>query len=526
MTLFALLIIFFSFAQTPQIFNRPAKFTAVQEVATLDTIFGFDENGLMSFVKKSDLLSSIPAPEIPGINAVLNAGNIATIPLNADGGIYNSQGDNTVSIQAGEYILFQEPARTGRINLGNSTGNATWQMPGQSGTLALLGDSDLQSILDNGSTATSPTNVTIDSEQGFQVTNGTYNSTIRLLTGGIDLQGDQGIYMEVGEASQIVMYGETLINDKNAVTSINGVDANTSGEVTITPFDISAIPREGTAFENPVTGDLEFNDSVGLKYYASEYGGNLWFRPFDNSSQGFSSWAVFGDSSNFNALTLTGFQISSGGSMGAFDFDNSDESFAVNLEGAGAVGLKGQQDFSANNDGTDRTLYIQTGWALDRMSKTLADFYINAPNTGTSETPMYSYTLPANRLDENGEKISFVVNGIAGVGVTATTTEIGFKLGASNIGSYTLVSGGDDDLTWEANAIIIRSGSDTARICVKVELVSIITGDVYKSDYKIIDLPGFDFTASNALQLYGQGANATGEIIAKMGTMTWYPAAQ
>ncbi|HJT75131.1 MAG TPA: hypothetical protein VJ720_13950, partial [Chitinophaga sp.] len=146
----------------------------------------------------------------------------------------------------------------------------------------------------------------------------------------------------------------------------------------------------------------------------------------------------------------------------------------------------------------------------------LADFYTDQGNTSTTPntyTELYGYTMPANTLTANGQKIVCRYSGR----FAANANDKGLQVfvGSTGIGTNVWVGGGH--AYWAVEAMIIRTGTSTARAT-----VSFLEGSFIVQS----DLTSLDFTASIDIDLWGtSGAGAVNDVVAKLGSIEWKTAA-
>lgn len=126
--------------------------------------------------------------------------------------------------------------------------------------------------------------------------------------------------------------------------------AKTTNQTIATLEDISAatgdfIPLIGTSEDSPITGDLEVDGDQIIKIKSL-------------NSVGEKALIFFDDMTISLGITDT-----TAGTENKILIDNS--GIKVINTNTGAVGLFSDQDFSANNDGSNRNIYPQTGWVKD-----------------------------------------------------------------------------------------------------------------------------------------------------------------
>lgn len=160
---------------------------------------------------------------------------------------------------------------------------------------------------------------------------------------------------------------------------------------------------------------------------------------------------------------------------------------------------------------------------LNRLGRggPLADFITDANNTGTGETDLYTYTTKASTLSVNGAKLIFDVAGTFN-DITATA-QLRLYFGGTLIGdtgALTVSATGG----WSARAMVIRTGTTTARAYVTITTPSASTAN-YTTE---TDITGLTLTNTNIIKITGTAGGAGGgnnDITAKLGTLIyWAPA--
>jgi len=147
----------------------------------------------------------------------------------------------------------------------------------------------------------------------------------------------------------------------------------------------------------------------------------------------------------------------------------------------------------------------------------LKDFYTDVQNSGTTDTDLYSYTLPANTLTANGQKLSI---------------KYSLEMNDTAVTSYSISTFSRTDVftpPTQINTIMvvehdfIRTSSTTARIVTKYSYGNTTTPFLAR-----VDDVSYNFTISNTILLRGQvtgGSATSGDLIAKTGNIVWHPAA-
>lgn len=172
------------------------------------------------------------------------------------------------------------------------------------------------------------------------------------------------------------------------------------------------------------------------------------------------------------------------------------------------------------------TLQVKAGNQLTNIPKvggTIFDHFADAGNTTTTETDLYSDTLPASILNTNGDKVSAVYGGIFVSSGTATR-EIRVYFGGTLIfdsGALSISVGSD---SWAVYTDIIRDTSSSVRCIVTMNTTGATT-NAYCT-YTLVS--GLTLTNTQILKITGQAAGvgaATNDIVAKQGYVEWKSAA-
>lgn len=150
------------------------------------------------------------------------------------------------------------------------------------------------------------------------------------------------------------------------------------------------------------------------------------------------------------------------------------------------------------------------------------DFIADSGNVTTGETDLYTYTTPASSLGTNGDKWKAEFGGTF-ASTALETLRIKLYFAGTVIfdtGALTLSLAS----SWTMYVTIIRVSSTVVRY-----MVSLITQGAALAAYTSVgELTGLTLSATNILKITGQAAGAgatTNDIIAKMGTIDWFPAA-
>lgn len=147
------------------------------------------------------------------------------------------------------------------------------------------------------------------------------------------------------------------------------------------------------------------------------------------------------------------------------------------------------------------------------LSYQLKDFYTDASNSGSSETDLYVYSVPANRLANNGDKISFTYSGRTAS--NANTKQLLINFGSNGFGLPNNTANGKD---FTLTGTIIRTSSSECRIY----FTQNISGESSQSASTTFST--MNFTIANNLKFSATGT-ASSDITAKTGTIEFKPAA-
>ena len=177
--------------------------------------------------------------------------------------------------------------------------------------------------------------------------------------------------------------------------------------------------------------------------------------------------------------------------------------------GTGTLTLAAGKTFTANNSitltGTDVTTYNLDNFSTS--SNSLADFYTDASTSGTGETDLYTYTLPANKLANNGDKLNIYY----ALSNTAISGSNAFYFGGTSLYTSSFVSA-ISLFVFEIK--IIRVTSSTMRVSV----INHYDNTIYTN---YLSVTGLDFTTTNVIKITGTAASNS--IIAKMGYIKYEP---
>lgn len=161
-------------------------------------------------------------------------------------------------------------------------------------------------------------------------------------------------------------------------------------------------------------------------------------------------------------------------------------------------------------DGT--TITISGGIISGSPSvKTLSSQYTDVPNTGTTETDLMSYTIPAGQLANNGDRI--VIEGEFTTASNTNAKDLKFYFGTYNQDWTSGYFGTGDRV--HVKISIIRTGTATQRIV--REFIGLNTQENGYSDVSIT-------TSSTAVIKFSFTGGASNDGTQRMMNVTYFPA--
>lgn len=146
----------------------------------------------------------------------------------------------------------------------------------------------------------------------------------------------------------------------------------------------------------------------------------------------------------------------------------------------------------------------------------VADFFTDVPNVGTTETVLFTYNSPANQLSALGDKLLFNFSGI--ITDVSCGPQIRFYFDSQLIFDTTAMALTAAPVSFEVSGMIIKVTSSVARSFLK--FIGSDTSGNTLAQYQ--EVTGLDFTKINRIDMTAEattGGNA--DIIGKMGTITY-----
>lgn len=159
------------------------------------------------------------------------------------------------------------------------------------------------------------------------------------------------------------------------------------------------------------------------------------------------------------------------------------------------------------------TAYVD-GAIVAKTNRILKDWYTDANNVSSTPTDLYDYTVPANTLANNGDKLYFRISGVYASSADIKTITVYF--GSSNVAlSPAPLSVASE---WIIEGTIIRNTSTTYRMDINNNI-----GTTSVAESNIIGSVT-NYTGTNVFKISGIGG-ASADITAQMGYLEFKPAA-
>jgi hypothetical protein len=304
---------------------------------------------------------------------------------------------------------------------------------------------------------------------------------------------------------------------------------------------ISGNLEAGTGDANSTSGNQTYWTGSSVSDQSGVFAWTTGNCPGDSGSM---TWTTGNSASGQSGSYV--FTVGTGSTEGIFSFDTSLVRFTarqtdINIEGTTLLTFNSSGTFhgSIHGDGTDcifnsnnvalsfkfnNAVRVRAGTSSSyaRVGGVLVDFTSDVGNSTTTETDIYSYTVPANVLIATGDKLSaFFSMNIVGSGTATRTIKIYFAgTVCFNSGALSLGANGN----WQAYVELVRTSSSTARVSVGLQTAGATT-TAYSSE---TDLTGSSFTGTNILKLTAQAGAvgaATNDITGKHGYVELKPAA-
>lgn len=171
---------------------------------------------------------------------------------------------------------------------------------------------------------------------------------------------------------------------------------------------------------------------------------------------------------------------------------------SINGHTGSAITVQGGTATSIDNS-VSNTITVNVTPSSNSIPHTLDAQYTTAGNTGTSETDLFTYTLPANKLSIDGRTANFEIDGEFNDNTITAQLRLYFA------GNVTLNTGAVSVSTaskWKLTGYIMRTSSSTAHVAYELQCPGLAT-TIFLS---YSNLTSLDFTTTNVFKISAQAA--------------------
>lgn len=159
------------------------------------------------------------------------------------------------------------------------------------------------------------------------------------------------------------------------------------------------------------------------------------------------------------------------------------------------------------------------------LPRQLKDFYTDVSNVGTTETDLYSYTIPANTLSAVGQKVIFKHSGISNI---AGPTKSIWRVRIAGTAVSETVDGGVGiplilNGVYRSVSEVIRIDTDSIRVTTDFFFGKLGVAGYTITNYVQVD--SLNFASTIVIKSTIQTDGASNDLTAKMGNIVWHPAA-
>jgi lysophospholipase L1-like esterase len=152
--------------------------------------------------------------------------------------------------------------------------------------------------------------------------------------------------------------------------------------------------------------------------------------------------------------------------------------------------------------------------------RTLDAQFITQGNSGTSETDLYSYTVPANTLAADGRTVNFEIDGEVNDATATAQLKLHFAGNTTlNTGAINITAG---STAWKLTGCVMRTSSTTAHVTWELDALGLATPKFLGYS----NLTSLDFTTTNIFKITAQAGGAGGgtdDITAHSWQVTYKP---
>lgn len=154
--------------------------------------------------------------------------------------------------------------------------------------------------------------------------------------------------------------------------------------------------------------------------------------------------------------------------------------------------------------------------------RVLFDHYADVNNSGTSETDLYTDTLVAGQLANNGEKIEVIYAGIF-TGAVSASQRLKVYFGGTAIFDSGALSIGVATDSWDLKVSVIRVSASVVR-CSAALITNFATLSAFAT---YTEVTGLTLANTQIVKVTGTAAGVAGasnQITSKLGSVKWYAA--
>lgn len=235
------------------------------------------------------------------------------------------------------------------------------------------------------------------------------------------------------------------------------------------------------------------------------------------------------DGTNFNTVG-TNFVVNSGAIIATGDFqtsggwywgpsNNTWTLYSRVPDGGSAIGLTVRTSttlanaaaklVSIQNNTTEKAYFDINGGLYTKVGTSTADQsmvgvihtnVVPASNTSTTETDLFSYSLPANALSANGKGIRITAWGK--FAANANSKQVRLHFGATN--TLTDFAATSNNLSWKVEVLVLRTGAAT-----QTSIGSFFEQNVTNARHAFVASPGETLSGAVTIRLTGQGGAST-----------------
>jgi len=314
---------------------------------------------------------------------------------------------------------------------------------------------------------------------------------------------------------RMIMSGESLIG-------LIGVDAHLAGMADDGTVQFYVDAATGKIYWGSGAGVLDSDGmSINIDNYDDTTNPNaIRFLSSGTEASRIVAWQNTGTLNNYAATTVN--HITGLSSNYRIDvYGSSTDGAAINMNAQGVY--QHLLKIDASLAGIKISRITLNGGPIAKIGGIIFDHYANVGNVGTGEDDLYSDTLDADTFVADGDKVtaSYMVTMVAHA---TATRRIRIYLGGTSI--------------YDTAAITIAGGLGYCGINVEMirESSTVVRCSVTASGYRMsatvpalyTRVTGLTLTNTNILKITGEAAGvgaATDDLIARTGTVYWYPAA-